>query len=215
MDSGTDGKMKLEEIEALINSSFDIRNYMMLDNHSEEQIDKYNKTKWQWKNAVAKYCQPQHIFEIGVRAGYTAYSFLNGALPKASYLGVDNDSSTHGGKKGYSFKAVKKLKETFPQSSIELEILDTQTGDTNSFKEAHREQFDFLHVDGDHGFDGCLKDLYLVDRLASYGAFILVDDYILCAGVTKATDRFIEDTQYEALQLPTGQGDFLILKSQK
>ena len=55
----------------------------------------YYRTKW----AIARYLQPARILEIGVRFGYSAQAFLH-ACPNASYLGIDVDSSTHGGMKG-------------------------------------------------------------------------------------------------------------------
>lgn len=48
------------------------------------------------KFAVAHLLQPRRIFEIGVRAGYSALAFLR-AVPTARYVGIDSNRDEHGG----------------------------------------------------------------------------------------------------------------------
>ena len=50
---------------------------------------------YETKFALATLLQPKTIFEIGVRAGYSAFAFLH-AIPAASYLGIDANGDQGG-----------------------------------------------------------------------------------------------------------------------
>jgi len=132
----------------------------------------YYKSKFE----IAKFLQPKTICEIGVRAGYSAFSFLS-AVPKAKYTGIEIDGNKHGGIKGFINHAEKILKH------FDIEIIIT---DSQQLKKLPG-QYDLIHIDGDHSYQGCKHDLELSLHA---GKYILVDDYDLIPDVRGACEAF-------------------------
>jgi len=54
--------------------------------HRETRLVDYYRAKRQ----LIKECEPERILEFGIRAGYSAWTFLT-ACPGATYVGVDNE----------------------------------------------------------------------------------------------------------------------------
>ena len=81
--------------------------------------------------------------------------------------------------------------------------MDTQAAESLPF-----EGVDFVHVDGDHSFDGCYHDLRLAVGLRP--KWILVDDMKHhAAEVGEAAKRFVRETGF-ARSIPSLRGDLLI-----
>ncbi len=149
------------------------------------------RTCYETKYALSRLLQPQSLLEIGVRAAYSAFSFLT-ACPHVRYLGIDNNSDTHGGFRG-SLDHARRLLEPFSATVRELsseELAQSWSADVP--------QFDVVHVDADHSEAGCRADLHLAERCRS--RVILVDDYGGIEGVRVACDRFVAERG--ALWLP-------------
>jgi hypothetical protein len=164
--------------------------------------DKYN---------IAKSIGPKVIVEIGVRAGYSAWAFLQ-ANPEATYYGLTINTgaggSGGGGCKPWSYEAEKMLLARGYDIKIQH--------DFNSQK--HDElpvTGDFYHVDADHTARGAYHDIDLCFKSAKAGAYILVDDYNpgLGNGVKSGTDKWVEEHKnlVETKHFPdTANGDLLI-----
>lgn len=151
------------------------------------------------KYTIASLLKPRSILEIGVRAGYSAAAFL-AASPGASYLGIDNDSSSSGGWPGATPKAQAMLAKHFP-GQCRVRVQDTQ------YLTQIDGLYDLVHVDGDHSQAGCLHDLRLA---AKVGRWVLVDDQDHEPSVAAATLQFIEEIVQPFMFLPTVRGDCLI-----
>jgi predicted O-methyltransferase YrrM len=121
----------------------------------------YSALKW----AVAKVLQPRAICEIGVGGGMAALAFLD-AAPGASYVGVD--SCRYEDELGVPLLG--HVEEQLARLGRRGRILRQ---DSKTLKELPGE-FDLVHVDGDHSFEACLRDVRLA--LASGAAWVLVDD---------------------------------------
>jgi len=150
-----------------------------------------NPTFWAYyrtKYELGVFAAPTAIAEIGVRYGYSAWSFLC-AAPAASYTGFDRQLGTHGGVKGVdTFAAVAALlARDFPAAAVHLVRADTQT------LESLGGPYDLIHVDGDHSEAGCYADLERALAACRAGGVILIDDYDYIAGVRRAVDRFACD----------------------
>lgn len=119
------------------------------------------KLKW----AIARALKPSSILEIGVRYGYSAFSFLD-AVPDCEYLGVDNDSDSSGGVSGSLAWAQQKLKKYKSASAINdnSQTLDKLPGET----------WDLVHVDGQQTGVSTKHDLSLALEQARW---ILIDGY--------------------------------------
>jgi len=166
----------------------------------------YYRTKFE----IALEKQPKSICEIGVRWGYSAFSFLS-AVPTARYTGYDIVAGTHGGAKGIdTFGYVAGfLHDNFPQADIRLVHADTRNLVTLTGP------FDFIHVDGDHSVEGCRHDLELALGACSPGGTILVDDYNYIKGVTVAADDFCRNWKYRIAETQTKhslRGELIITK---
>lgn len=141
------------------------------------------------KHDIVAELQPKTIIEIGVRAGYSAFYFLQ-AAPTAKYYGFDANNGTHGGQgpKPYCSWAEKILNEAGYDAKVYWPF-DTQ-------KVAHLPvQGDFYHVDGDHTTDGVKHDLDICFKFAPVGAHILVDDYDCIDTVRVGIDQWVDENR--------------------
>ena len=64
------------------------------DSNAWDRLEEYRKY-YQVKYDIISSIQPKKIVEIGVRAGYSAYYFLQ-AVPSAEYVGYDGDHTLDG-----------------------------------------------------------------------------------------------------------------------
>jgi len=173
-----------------------------------------------FKAAIAQSIQPSRIFEIGIRAGYSAAAFLY-ANPSATYVGMDMNQSIRGlapwgGRKNFMRHAEDVLKIRYPEATVETFEMNSLSSEARELVES-MEPFDLVHVDGDHSESGCLSDLYLARDVVKPGGFILADDFKedppwnkAQVGVTAAVKTFCSDTGWSYIFLPSGPGDALI-----
>lgn len=152
--------------------------------------------EYRTKYAIAKLIQPKSILEIGVRFGYGAQSFLMGA-PHASYMGLDADEPSWGEYQGIPREwATTRLCEQFPTSCIATHRFNTQTDDAAKLDLPF---VDMVHIDGDHSFNGALKDMTTFWPLCE--RVMVVDDYIEIEAVAHAVDDFCA-SHTDAVKLP-------------
>jgi 2-polyprenyl-3-methyl-5-hydroxy-6-metoxy-1,4-benzoquinol methylase/predicted O-methyltransferase YrrM len=190
----------LEEIlKNYSKTSFDFRKYVCEEDDLsylfEEWIDYYRM-----KYAIVKALQPKSILEIGVRYGYSAITFLE-ASGNGTYLGIDNDSDTFGGKKG-AIDWAKKITEDF-----DAKFLLANTQSMTSFP---GEFYDFIHIDGQQDGDGTFHDMELA---LEKGRWILVDGYFWSSENLLSATYFLnkyKDFIELALIIPSYAGELLI-----
>lgn len=137
------------------------------------------------KHKVVKEIQPKVMAEIGVRAGYSSFAFLS-AAPFAKMYAMDIDGNAHGGVKGLFTTLAPKILKEF---NVEFITVNSQAIDALPY------DVDFIHIDGDHSYKGCMHDLNISKDHAEW---ILVDDYkFLPNKVGKATDDFVKENNFE------------------
>ncbi|MGH7136926.1 MAG: FkbM family methyltransferase, partial [Pirellulales bacterium] len=147
--------------------------------------------------------RPRRVCEIGVRAGYSAFTILS-ANPHAFMLGVEADfdeatHNTHCGRKGL-WRHAEKILAPF---NYQLLIADSHTV-------TRLPTSDLIYIDGDHTFDGCLADLRLAERSTDT---ILVDDYDSIPGVRRACDQFAaESPAFTMRYIDNGLTGFALLQ---
>jgi hypothetical protein len=132
--------------------------------------------RWKYRIVAAMRPLPVSIFEIGVRAGYSAFA-MQAAAPEALYDGWDNDAGQYGGIPGYVYRFI---------ADGCVQRVDSQTRDTLP------RTYDLAHIDGDHSYGGALHDIELC---APFCRYILVDDYDFIRPVAAAVDHFIVSKQ--------------------
>ena len=155
---------------------------------------------YRMKAAIAQALQPARILEIGVRYGYAAAAFLQGA-PRAHYTGIDLDADSFGGERG----AINWARKILPAAQHELIVADTQ-----KMPRLPGGRYDLVHVDGQQDEAGTFHDLVLAIRQARH---ILVDGYFWTKanhdGVNDFLWRFREDIEYFWV-IPGYAGEMLI-----
>lgn len=160
------------------------------------------------KHAIAKRLNLDSICEIGVRAGYSAYAFLS-AAPAAEYVGIDQGTTgtiDPNEAASYCNNAMQILKE-FPGAFVYWR--DSQElGNLPVIKTGH--SYEFVHVDADHTYKGCLHDLLL----ARGAQWILADDFDVGPEVRAACrDFLLQNTGWMAEYIPDGfRGNLLLTR---
>jgi hypothetical protein len=100
------------------------------------------------------------IIEIGTRCGYSAAVFRQ-AAPRSRMLCFDGAADAD------SEQCLAWAEKTFASADVNASIVRVNTADVKALPFSI-----FAHVDGDHGYEGCLRDL----RLVSKSKVILADD---------------------------------------
>jgi len=169
-----------------------------------ERIEQY-KEYYKIKYTLCKVQAPKIIAEIGVRAGYSAWTFLQ-ACPAATYIGFDANNGTHGGQGGQDGKFAKWAKEILKNYDASFIDLDTQSVGSLDIS-----NIDFFHVDGDHSVKGVRHDLDLAYNVIGDDGLIVIDDITYIDTVNhgvgtwiykmgdKITSEFVESLRGEML----------------
>lgn len=160
---------------------------------------------YQVKYATVAAFRPKSICELGVRAGYSALMFLL-AAPEAEYLGIDNREGEIAVGARYMEHAERLLAgynaRCMTANSRDLAALPrTSTG----------QPFEFVHVDGDHSYAGCLHDL----RLAAGARWVLVDDYEIGREIQQACGDYLREHPHwlpRAFSDPLKHGSLLLVR---
>src|SRR3989304_3831529 len=129
------------------------------------------------KHRIAAALRPRRIIEIGVRCGYSAFAML-WAVPKASYLGIDNRDPAYGDSATFARHAAELL-SVFPDVTF-------RNVDTRELIDLPGPVPDLVHVDGDHSFEGAQHDIDLA--LRSGARWVLIDDTDSLAPVRRAAE---------------------------
>ena len=146
----------------------------------QEQHKSYIKSGNYYENyyALSSYYQPKSILEIGVRYGYSLGSMISASNAIEKVTGIDNDEYSLG-----SLEIAKDNIKKYINSDIELDF---------SLQDSHKieklEYHDIIHIDGDHSYDGKLKDLKLTIGACK---IVIIDDYLEFDDVNKSTNDFI------------------------
>jgi predicted O-methyltransferase YrrM len=168
-----------------------------------EQYKEYYKIKYE----ICKEINPKVIAEIGVRAGYSSWTFMQ-ACPNATLYCFDANNGTHGGQGGQTgiFKnwAIKIL------SAYDMTYTDVDTQTIASLP--HEKPIDFFHVDGDHTFHGVQNDLELAFNTLSENGVILIDDIDYVPDVKKGADIWLERKGLKAEYIKSLRGEYIIRK---
>lgn len=145
---------------------------------------------------VARKLSPRTVCEIGVRAGYSAWTFLE-ACPEASVVGIDADAD-------HFFPDALDHAEKI-LAGRRFRVIRSDSRDIDRLPES-----DLVYVDGDHLRGGCLHDLQLAAQATDT---ILVDDCGPGTEVQCACDAFIEAwPEFASEHISYGKCAFLLLR---
>ena len=125
---------------------------------------------------IAQEYKPNSVFEIGVRAGYSAYVWVTEGGAE-EYIGCDMDDTAHYGG---------------PWLPWARRLLNTLDVSWNIWEQDSQKllgiggPYDLIHVDGDHTYEGCLHDMNLCWPAVKPGGVMVVDDATYLPGPRKA-----------------------------
>ena len=167
-----------------------------------EQYKEYYKVKYN----ICKEQNPKRIAEIGVRAGYSAWTFLQ-ACPHAKYIGIDANNGTHGGQGGQDGSFFEWTKSILSAYDVDLIEMNTQYVNNLDITD-----IDFFHVDGDHTTVGVQHDLDLALQSLSVNGLILVDDITYLESVNRGVYNWINQNDEKIISefVPSLRGEMLI-----
>jgi len=162
---------------------------------------------YQDKCRICELIQPKTILEIGVRFGYSAHAFLC-CSSVTHYAGIDvNDPKYGGWVRPTMGDARRMLEQEHPDKTITLYEGNTQAGFRPDWSD-----YDFIHVDADHSYRGCVRDLQTFWPMANKA--LLVDDYEDNTEVHWAVNDFVSESGFGGFLL-TGKskrGEALLIK---
>ena len=179
--------------------------------HPKDTYQDWTTKEW-WEYYYCKYfyaetvCKAKHILEIGVRLGYSAYSFLSNKYCE-TYTGIDIQKPLDGGMEFKTFDWVKeKVFSKFPNVKTELIEGNTQIDAWPSKK------YDLIHIDGDHSTAGALHDCKEAWDILLPGGLMIVDDYTFIPEVTQAVEEFLHLKNMPRIIGYSKRGDCLIFR---
>ena len=159
-----------------------------------------------WKNLIAEFLAPKVCVEIGVRAGWAAFSFFK-AIPDMEYHGFDLNEGTEGGIIGFTEWAEKRMVELGYNVNIRNNV-DSQKMTDMPIKDA-----DLYHVDADHTRLGAIHDMEICYDAMGPDSFIMVDDYDYLDPVKAGVDEFLSShSDLAGFFVPTTRGDMIMYK---
>src|SRR6185436_5879006 len=117
------------------------------------------------------------ILEIGVRFGYSAYAMCLGALgagmTNVEYVGMDAQYFSHDGILS-NVHASNNLQRLWPHVKPNILSVNTQLEPLPC--SVAFSTYQLINVDGDHSYEGCLKDMNATWPLLDPGGVMIVDD---------------------------------------
>ncbi len=128
---------------------------------------------------LVQHLKPTYALETGFCTGRSSYAVLEAGkatLKKMLSVDVDLDYAGAGTPCGREYKDI--LERHYKDNNFEvMEACSHDLFDSSFFALNFPEGIDFMMVDGDHTYDGCLQDISLVLPHVNTGGIIVVDDY--------------------------------------
>lgn len=174
--------MKNEILNLKPESIYDVVPQEFFFELGSEQHDDYLKCNnyYEFYYAISKFYKPKKILEIGVRYGYSLGSMIKGSGMVEKVVGIDNDDYNQDS----LLVAQDNLKKHI-SSDLEYIFLKIDSHTIPKFDE----YYDLIHIDGDHTYDGKLKDL---DLLKNACKIAIIDDVHHIPDVSRASHDWME-----------------------
>jgi predicted O-methyltransferase YrrM len=168
-------------------------------------------------NALAKDLKAKRVLEIGVRFGYSAVAFIYGNSIE-SYVGVDNDLYD------LYINDCSDLVPSLSKARVNLDYLNAtqpvnfmllrkDTQDLTDLSFLGTTGFDFIHIDGDHSYEGAFTDIKNFWNVLAVGGHMLVDDSLFVPAVGAACITFAQMINEPCYNVKTYRGTWVFLKT--
>lgn len=144
--------------------------------------DEYLKSNnyYEFYYAISKFYKPKKILEIGVRYGYSLGVMIKGSGLVEKVVGIDNDDYHQG-----SLSVAQNNLKKHVSSDLEYVFSNIDSHTIPKFDE----YYDLIHIDGDHTYEGKLKDL---DLLKNACKIAIIDDVYHIPDVSSAANDWME-----------------------
>jgi len=164
-------------------------------------MEKFNLDRYE----LLKYMPSGIVAEIGVATGRLSKIILENNNPKKLVLidawrnfnlGYADDNMVTEDKHEARYQSVK---EMFAQNKVVSIVRDFSTVAAEKFEDNY---FDWVYIDADHSYEGCLKDLEAYDRKVKQDGYIWGHDWLAQSytkkgfDVNRAVNNFIKDRDY-------------------
>lgn len=128
--------------------------------------------------------KPKSILEIGTYIGRSIIWLTLGSRQVENIVCIDNES--------YQENTQKIAKQSLVDFGYtgDMKFIKADSITSDIIKKLNT-KFDFIHIDGDHTYEGCLNDLEKTKELLNKDGVILIHDYDF-PNVKKAIDDFID-----------------------
>ena len=179
--------------------------------HVEPNADYLNAADYYpFLNALARDLKATRVLEIGVRFGYSAVAFILGN-PVREYAGIDYDlyDPTSSIKSRENLDCLKRAQP------VDVGFFKKNTQELDDLAFLGSRTFDFIHIDGDHSFDGALTDLKNFWNVLEVGGHMLVDDSTFYGSVHGACVEFADLIEEPSYDVKTYRGTWVFLKTRE
>lgn len=185
--------------------------------HPEDTIilDKYEQMReyYKVKYSIARKANPKVIAEIGVRAGYSGWTFLQ-AAPKARYYALDANNGEYGGGGVDEYGWWEYAQKLLADYDTVFKEINTQVSSTLEY--VIPEKVDFFHIDGDHSRAGVIHDLCLATGVLSEDGVILVDDITYLNPVREGVEAWLKaNDEFKGEFVESLRGEMVITRKEK
>ena len=157
---------------------------------------------------LVEWVQAKEVLEIGVAFGYHAKSLM-GAASRPNYTGIDPYLAGYDPDDFFVQEVTRIFPGSSPQDSMDILFSEVDRslrigegatvelfrGTSDEFRSASKNKtFDFIWIDGDHTFQGVLRDLEFSLEVIAEGGIIAGDDFDW-PQVREAVTKFSADHQ--------------------
>lgn len=152
-------QLKPNSIFEIISSNF----FFELNTHHDEYLK--GGIYYEYYYAISKFYQPKSILEIGVRYGYSLGCLIKGSDNIEHVTGIDCDFYEKN-----SLQIAEQNIKKFIKNNLNFQFLNIDSHSLNVLDK----NFDLIHIDGDHSYEGKIADLNLIKNSCKVA---VIDDY--------------------------------------
>lgn len=152
-----------------------------------------NEAELAFAVTLVRLLRPETVVEIGVASGGTLWAFGSVCAPSATIVYIDPSPNASCDEIAACLLRSGYRPVRVPQSS--QRAIATVTSALGGRK------IDLLHIDGDHSYEGCMRDWELYSPLVASGGVVLLHDADnpACAGAVKAWREIAQKYRYSLL----------------
>jgi predicted O-methyltransferase YrrM len=131
-----------------------------------------------------------NYLEIGTFKGASISLCIQNKV-NVNYVGIDLFEHCEGGHK-YSIENVKTNINKYNIHNHKINLITGNSTHENTYNQIN-ELYDIIFIDGDHSYNGVIKDFNIYSKFINKKGFIVFDDYVSIENVKKAVNNIIKN----------------------